>query len=336
MSSVPPPFALLGLIQGSMVTQAIYAAATLGIADELAAGPLTSGEVAERVEAHPDATHRLLRLLASYGIFAERTDGCFELTPMADALRTDSPMSMRRIALLMGHPIHWEDWSHFTETVRTGDPSLPKHRGMSAWEYFGANPEYAGVFFGGMGNLSELETQPVVAAYDFSQFDRIVDVGGGVGTLLSAILGEAQNTKGVLFAPGSVEDAQALLEQNGVADRCTIEPGSFLDSNIPTGGDAYILKHIVHDWPEAQALDILRNVRAAMGPKGKLLLMEFVLPEGNAPHSGKLVDLWLMLLVGGKERTAAQYTALLAGAGFRLTGVTETAAGLAIVEAEPV
>jgi len=242
---------------------------------------------------------------------------------------------MRRIALLMGHPIHWEDWSHFLESVRTGEPSLPRTRGMSAWEYFGTNPEYAGVFFAGMGNLSELETEPVSAALDYSRFGRIVDVGGGSGALLAAILQRTPGSSGVVFAPTSVDDAQKVLAGAGVADRCTIEEGNFLES-APAGGDAYILKHIVHDWPPEQVVHILKNVRAAIGPRGRLLLMENVLPEGNEPHPGKLVDLWLMLLVGGKERTADEYQDVLQQAGFRITSITPTAAGLAVVEAEPV
>lgn len=333
--AVPPPLALLDHIQGAMVTQAIHAAAKLGIADVLEDGPLTVDEIADRVSANPETTYRLLRLLASYSIFAQNDDGRFELTPMADALRSEAPLSMRRIALLMGHPIHWEDWSHFTESVQTGEPSLPKYRGKSAWEYFMSNPEYGAVFGQGMANLSELETDAVVGAYDYSQFDKIVDVGGGIGVLLARILTEATTSKGVLFAPPPGPDAQRVLESSGVADRCTIENGSLFEG-IPAGGDAYILKHIVHDWPEPQAVQILKAVREAISPKGKLLVMEFVLSEGTAPHPGKLVDLWLMLLVGGKERTANEYSELLQKAGFRLTGVTETSSPISIVEAEPV
>ncbi|WP_428965041.1 methyltransferase [Micromonospora fluostatini] len=335
MSSIPAPFALLNLVQGAMVSQALYAAATLGIADELADGPLAPEEIGKRVDADPESTYRLLRVLAAYGVFAEREDKTFELTPMADALRTDAPLSMRRIARLMGHPTHWEDWGHFLEAVRTGEPSLPKVRGMSAWEYFGANPEYAQVFFAGMGNLSDLETVPVSQGYDYSPFGRIVDVGGGSGALLAAILERTPQASGVVFAPSSVEAAQQVLAQAGVADRCTIEEGSFLES-APAGGDAYILKHIVHDWPHEQAVAILRNVRSVIGPQGKLLLMESVVPEGNTPHSSKLVDLWLLLLVGGRERTEAEYRKLLSDAGFALSKITETPAGVAIIEADPV
>lgn len=334
MSSVPPPLELLEQIQGSILTQAIYVAAELGIADRLADGPLTAAQIAERVQAHPEATYRLLRLLASYSIFAERDDGRFELTPKADALRSDSPMSMRQIAVLMGHPIHWEDWSRLDESVRTGEPSMPKHRGMSAWDYFQANPEYGAVFFSGMGNMSDLETEPVVAGYDYSRFGKIVDVGAGRGTLLAAILRQAPSAKGVAFAIPSAEDARQVLDQAGVADRCTVEEGSFLDG-VPAGGDAYLLKHIVHDLPEPETLTVLKNIRKAINPKGRLLLAEFVLGKGNDPHPGKLVDLWLMLLVGGKERTAEQYADLFAAAGFRLTRVVPTASPLSIVEAEP-
>ncbi len=334
MPPVPAPFALLDLVQGAMVTQAVCAAAQLGIADTLGGGPLPAEEIAMQVGADPDATYRLLRLLASRSVFAERDDGRFELTPMAEALRSGDPMSMRRIALLMAHPIHWEDWGHFLESVQTGQPILPKYRGMSAWEYFGANPDYAGVFFAGMGNLSDLETEPVAAAGDYARFSKIVDVGGGNGALLSAILARATGAKGVLFAPSSAEAAQQVLEQAGTADRCTIETGSFLET-VPSGGDVYILKHIVHDWPDARALDILANVRKAISPKGTLQIVEFVLPEGNAPHPGKLVDMWLMLLVGGKERTGAQYSQLLARAGFRLTRIVPTESAISIVEAQP-
>jgi hypothetical protein len=317
-----------------MVTQAVYAAAQLGIADTLTEGPLTADEIAKKVDAHPEMTYRLMRMLAGYSLFAQRDDERFELDTLGEFLRSDSPMSVRPFALLMGHPVHWEDWAHFTETVRTGEPAIPKLRGMSTWEYVGSNPEYGAIFGRGMGNLSTLETESVLAAYDFTRFNKIVDVGGGLGMLLAAILGKATGATGVLSAPPSVEAAQAVLQQAGVADRCTIESASFLEA-IPPGGDAYLVKHVVHDWPEAEALQILNNIRAAISPKGKLLVMEFVLPEGEGPHHGNLTDLWLHLLVGGKERTAEQYRQLLASAGFRMMSVTKTDTPLSIIEAEP-
>ncbi|MGW1495710.1 methyltransferase [Streptomyces sp. NPDC002402] len=332
----PAPFALLELAQGSMVTQAIYVAAELRVADALEDGPLTVQELAREVDADPESLHRLLRLLAGYSIFAEQGDGRFRLTPMADALRENAPVSMRDIAVLMGHPIHWEDWGHLLDSVRTGEPSMPKLRGMGAFEYLEANPDYGKVFIGGMGAMSDTETLPIVAAYDFSRFGTIVDFCGGRGTLLAGILQRAAGARGILYDPRVDNNGAAdFLKEEGVADRCTIVGGGLFDAP-PAGHDAYILKHIVHDWPESQALEILKKVREAISPDGRLLLMEMVPPSsGNAPHAAKLVDLWLMLLVGGKERTQEQYAELLVAAGFRLERVVQTAAPISIVEARP-
>jgi SAM-dependent methyltransferase len=332
---VPAPVALVELAMGSFLTQAIHVAAQLRIADVLRHGPLPATEIARRVQADPDAVGRLLRLLASHRIFTERRDGTFAMTPMADALRSDAPYTVRDLAVLMGHPLHWEDWAHLIESVRTGEPNLPKLRGMGAFEYFEADPEYGAVFMAGMGNLSAMETDPVLAAYDFSRYRTVVDVGGGGGALLAGILARATTTRGVLFDSRAEQfGAGELLREAGVADRCTIDAGGLFDPVTP-GADAYVLKHIVHDWPREQALEILRNVRKAILPGGRVLLLEFVSPEGNRPHPAKLVDLWLMLLVGGRERTAAQYSELLADAGFELTGVVPTASALSVVEARP-
>jgi O-methyltransferase domain/Dimerisation domain len=329
------PLALLELIQGSVVTQSIYVAAKLGIADALGDESLTAPEIARRVDANPEGIYRLLRLLSSYSIFTEQTDGRFTSTPMAGALRSDSPSSLRGMALLMGDPTHWEDWSGLASTVQTGEASMPKLRGMGAFEYLAANPEFAAVFFQGMGNLSDLETDPVAEAYDFSRFGTIVDVGGGLGALLAAILKRASDSRGVLFTDvPAISGAAAILKEAGVADRCTIEGGSIFEP-VPEGGDAYLLKHIVHDWPEAKAVEILKNIRHSISDDGTLFLMEFVLPEGNVKHVGKLVDLWLMLLVNGKERTPAQYAELLSSAGFRLSQVVPTASSVSIIEARP-
>ncbi|MEV0530009.1 methyltransferase [Streptomyces sp. NPDC050439] len=330
----PPPFALLEVVMGSMVTQSIYVAAKLDIAGTLADGPLRPAQIAERVEANEDAVARLLRLLAAHQIFEQQPDGAYALTPMADALRADHPMSMRDIALLMGHPIHWEDWAHLLEAVVTGEPSLPKLRGMGAFEYLTKNAEYGEVFMKGMGAMSETETWPILAAYDFSGFDTVVDFCGGRGSLIAGILQQAPHISGVLSDPRVEGNGAAeFLAAQGVDGRCkTVAADMF--APVVEGGDAYVLKHIVHDWPEEQVLQILGNVRAAMKPGGKLLLIEMVPPEtGNDPHSGKLVDMWLMLLVGGKERTASQYADLVARAGFKMERVVETAAAVSVVEA---
>ncbi|MGF1428689.1 methyltransferase [Kitasatospora sp. LaBMicrA B282] len=330
----PPPFALLELAMGSMITQALYVAAKLSVAEALADGPLPIEELAGKVGAHAEALGRTLRLLAANGVFERQADGRWALTPMADALRADHPVTMRDLAVLMGHPAHWDEWNGFVDSVVTGEPSLPKRRGASAFEYFMQDQEYGAAFIGGMGNMSVTETEPVVAAYDFSQFGTVVDFCGGNGGLLAGILKSAPTTKGILSDPRvGFNGAGEYLAAQGVADRTEITDGDMF-APVVEGGDAYVLKHIVHDWPQEQALQILRNIRAACKPGAKLLLVEMVVPEeGNEPHSGKLVDLWLLLLVGGKERNPAQYAELVAEAGFKLERVVETAAAVSIVEA---
>jgi hypothetical protein len=327
--------ALLELIQGAVVTQAIHVAASLRVADALSDGSLTSTEIAERVGADPEAVHRLLRLLSGYSVFAQESDDRFKLTPMADALRADAPDSMRGIALLMGHPTLWEEWVHLVTSVRTGEANMPKLRGMHPFEYIAANPEYGMAFGYGMACLSGVETAPVLAAYDFSRFRKVVDVGGGRGALLAGILRQAADAHGILFdSPHGTTGADSVLAEAGVADRCTIQNGSYFEG-VPSGGDAYLLKHTVHDFPEPMSLQILRNIRDAISPDGTLLVMEYVLTEENTKHVGNIFDMWLMLLLDGKERTQPQYAALLAAAGFRLNRIVPTTSPVSIIEALP-
>lgn len=328
-------FSLLDLIQGSVITQAIHIAAKLNIADVLSDGPLAAGEIAERVGSDPEATHRLLRMLSGFSVFSEQPDGRFTLTPMADTLRTDAPDSMHGMAVLMGHPLLWEDWGHLTESIRTGEASLPQLRGMSGYEFLTANPDYAAVFFQGMGSISRTETDPILTAYDFSRFHKIVDVGGGRGTLLAGILKQASNTQGILYdSPFATADAGPVLEEAGVSGRCVIENGTYFD-RLPTGADAYVLKHILHDFPESECLAILKNIRGSIAADGSMLVVEYVLPGNNERHIGNIIDLWLLLLLGAKERTQAQYSELFAKAGFRLTKVVPTGGPVSIIEAVP-
>lgn len=329
-------FSLLDLMQGSVLTQAIAVAAKLGIADVLGDGPLPADEIAERVGADPEATHRLLRLLSGYSVFAAAPDGRFDLTPMADALRDGAPDSMRAMAVLMGHPFLWEDWGHLLDSVRTGEASLPQLRGMSAFDFFMANPEYAAVFFQGFGNISQAETDPVLAAYDFSQFRTIVDVMGGRGTLLAGILSKAPSSRGVLFdREAATADAPRVFGEAGVGGRVTISSGTYFDK-LPAGADAYVIKHILHDFKEPEAVALLKNVREAIAPDGKLLMIEFVLGADNERHIGNAIDLWLLLLLGARERTLPQYTELFAKAGLKVTGAVPTTSPVSIVEAVPV
>ncbi|MFJ9821230.1 methyltransferase [Streptomyces sp. NPDC101151] len=342
MSAIPEvrdqsaAYALLDLIQGAVITQAISVAAKLGIADVLRDGPLPAEEIAKRVGSDPDATYRLLRALSGYAVFAVQPDGRFRLTPIGDALREDAPDSMRPMAMLMGHPLLREEWGHLLSSVGTGEPNLPKLRGMGAYDFFMANPEYAPVFFQAFGGLSLSETDPVLAAYDFSRFGTIVDVVGGRGNLLAGILSQAPESRGVLYdSEQATVDSPSLFAETGVGERVTIETGGHFDK-LPAGGDAYVVKHIIHDFTESDCLTFLKNVREAISPDGKLLVIEYVLDGNNERHLGNIIDLWLLLMLGARERTQAQYTELFAKAGLKVTRVIPTTAPISIIEAIPV
>ncbi|MFI9808933.1 methyltransferase [Streptomyces sp. NPDC052301] len=329
-------YALLNIIQGAVITQAIFVVAKLGVADVLTDGPLSARDIAQRVGSDPKATHRILRALAGHGVFAVRPDGRYENTALSEKLREDAPDSMRGFGLLMGHPLLWEEFGHLITTVQTGEANLPKLRGKGALDFFHATPEYAAVFFQAFGQLSESETDPILAAYDFSQFGTVVDVVAGRGNLLAGILKQAPDVKGVLYdSEIATVDSQAYFEAAGVADRLTITHGGYLDK-LPAGGDAYLFKHIIHDFSEEDAVTALRNAREAIGPDGKLLVIEYVLPENNENHLGHTIDLWLMLMLGAQDRTLAEYTELFAKAGFKVTRAVPTSAPISIIEAIPV
>ncbi|CDO89273.1 hydroxyneurosporene-O-methyltransferase [Mycobacterium triplex] len=332
----PPPAVMLELILNAWVAQAITTAADLGVADALAAGPLSGEQLADRVGADADALRRLLRALIGIGIFRRRGDGRYALTPLAAALRTDAPVSMAGMARWVGSPQHREHWSHLTDAVRTGNPVLPELRGKPAFEYLIDEAELGAIFNSAMTNISEFATVPLTAACDFSAFGTIVDVGGGHGRLLAAILQTAPNSRGVLFdLPEVVADAGELFRKHGVDDRVRIEEGSFFES-APAGGDAYVLKNIIHDWPEQDAIRILANVRAAARTGARILLCEFVIPDHDRDFHGKWVDLEMLVVAGARERTVDEYGELFDRAGFRLNRVVDTVSPLSIIEATAV
>lgn len=329
----PSSVNVLELATGSWVTQALYTATKLGIPDALAGGPLTIEEIAGKVGADADATQRLMRALASKSVFNERTDGRFELTAMSEPLRSDAQQSVRALVLMIGHPAHWEHWGGLLYSVQTGKSSLEHLRGMTAFDFLGQDEDAGQVFHDAMTVTSEMVIEPVLAAYDFGPFRTVVDVGGGRGKLLAAILHQAPEARGVLFELQSViPGACDLLVDEGVADRVNAVAGDFFES-VPAGADAYVLKNIVHDWPEEKALEILRNVRNAMAPDGRVLLIEAVIPEGNGDHVSKWVDLEMLIQTSGRERTAAQYADLLRRAGLEMTCVVPTIGPASIVEA---
>lgn len=324
---------MLELLLGAWLAQTITAVAELGVADALAGGPLPIEELARRVGADPDALRRALRALIGKGVFAQRDDGRYELTPIADVLRSDAPASLAAVARWAGTSTEREHWSLLTDTIRTGASCVPALRGKSYFDYLRDQPELSRAFNEAMASLSSYVEGPLIEAYDFTPYRTVVDVAGGHGRLLAAILESAPDAHGVLFdLPDVVAEAEPLLAKLSVAQRVRLARGSFFEE-IPAGGDAYVLKHIIHDWPDDAALQILRNVRRAAATGAALLLVETVIPEDDSEFLGKVVDMEMLLFNEGRERTASEYRLLLDRAGFEMVRIVDTTTDFSIVEA---
>ena len=336
MTEAPPPhMQLIQMSMGYWVSRILFVAAKLELADRLADGPRSSAELAPETGMNARALHRLMRTLASLGVLTERDGGKFALTPLGEALRKNAPGSAHASVLTLAGNLFWRAWEEILYSVETGKTAFEKVHGMPAFDYLAQHPDEASLFSETMVGLHGPETPAVAAAYDFSGVQTLVDVGGATGNMLAAVLSRHPGIRGVLFdLPHVVRDAPALLKKSGVSDRVSIESGSFFDS-VPKGGDAYILSHIIHDWSEAQCLTILGNCRRAMGSGGRLLIVEMVLPPGDTPHPGKLLDITMLTMPGGEERTSAEYEGLLAKAGFRLQRVVPTESAVSVVEAFP-
>lgn len=331
---VPTPVMLLRMMTGYWVSKALNVSAELGVADLLRDGPRTSDELAAACGAHPPTLYRLLRALSSVGVFAEGEERRFALTPLAELLRSDVPGSMRALARMYGSE-QYRAWDGLLDSVRTGEPAFDRTFGASYFDYLGRNPEAGAVFNEAMTGWTTQVTDAVVAAYEFVGMNTVVDVGGGHGLLLATILRAHPAMRGVLFdLPQVIAGARPLLEAAGVADRCAAVGGDFFAS-VPDGGETYILAQILHDWDDERCRVILENCRRAMRPEGKLLVVEQVLPPANEPAFGKWLDLHMLVLLTGRERTEAEYRALLRASGFELTGVIPTSSGAGIVEAIP-
>jgi hypothetical protein len=323
------------MLYGAMITQLIAVAAQLGLADLLREEAKSSAELAQAVSAHPQTLYRILRALASVGIFAEDQAQRFHLTPMAELLRTEVPGSLRALAILRGADWFWHAESALLYSVRTGQSAFQHVHGVDPFTFYSQHAEAAACFQAAMTSASGHEVAAILAAYDFAGMATMVDVGGGHGALLAALLQAYPDMRGILFdRPAVVEHAQGLLVAAGVADRCTRVAGDFFHT-VPSGGDAYLLKRVLHDWPDAQARAILCQCRQVMVAHSRLLLMERVLPAGNTPALGKLADIAMLIQYGGLERTEAEYRGLLDATGFRLRRLVETEESLSIIESVP-
>lgn len=317
---------------GSWITQGISVAAELGIADLLAGGPRTVTELAEETNTHGESLYRLLRALAGVGVFAQDAQIRFSLTPLSQLLRSDAPLSQRAFATMMGSEF-CQAWGELLFSVRTGEPGFNKRYRAPFFQYMTNHPERHRIYDAAMAGIHGSETGPVLDAYDFSAFRTIADIGGGNGTALADMLKRLPEVHGILFDLPSVADhARPVMAELGLSERCRVEGGDFFAA-VPTGADAYVLRHIIHDWQDDDAITILRHCQEALNPGGKVLVVEMVIPPGGEPSFGKWLDL-MMLLVDGRERTQAEYDQLFCAAGLKLNRVIPTASDVSIVEGE--
>jgi hypothetical protein len=331
MARLAPHQKLDQMMSGYWISQAIYAAAKFGIADLLKDGPQTVTELSTATSTNADALYRVLRALASVGIFAEGKPRKFSLTPLSEPLRGDVPDSKRALALMMGDE-QFRAWSEIEYSVQTGKTGFEKVYGQPIFDYLGEHPDKAQIFDAAMTGVHGRESNALVGAYDFSGIGVLADIGGGNGSQLSAVLEKHTDMQGILFdLPHVVERAKEHVEAKGVSDRCQFIGGSFFES-APKGADAYMMRHIIHDWDDEKSLTILRNCHQAMPDDAKLLVVESVIPVGNDPFGGKLLDLVMLLIPGGKERTENEYRILFEQAGFQLTKIVRTSTEISIIE----
>lgn len=330
---LPPHAQLVQMGTAHWVSHILYVAAKLSLADHLAKRPTRADDLAAVTHTHAPSLGRFLRTLGHLGLVTEDDAGRFTPTPLGAALRNGAPGSARAAILTLASPIMTQGWGYLLESVQTGKPGLEQVMGMPIFDWLAKYPEEASLFSETMVSFHGAEPSAVAAAYDFSGMRTIVDVGGATGNLLAAILSQYPNPRGILYdLPHVVRDAPAFLRSCGVAHRVTIESGSFFD-RVPTGCDAYLLSHIIHDWTEAQCLTILSHCRRALTPAGHVLIIEMVLPDGNTPHPGKMLDMMMLVGPGGQERTIPEYRQLLDMADLRLTRVVPTNSAVSIVEA---
>jgi len=335
VNEISPKQQLMQLITGMWISQALYAAAKLSIADHLESGPQSATELADKAGCHAGALHRLLRALASIGVFAELEGKRFSLTPLGDCLRINSPDSARNSAILISE-IFYQAWGEILSSVETGETAFAKVHGLPLFEYLAANPNQAKVFDAGMVSWMKEEADAIVDAYDWPENAKVVDVGGGSGGLLLTLLHHYPHLEGVIFdLPEVIERIEALDNAQETYAACKLEGGDFFIS-VPKEADIYLLRNIIHDWADDDAVKILGNCREASHPDSKVLLLEYVIPPGNEPFGGKWLDLMMLVGPGGQERDEIEYGELLSAAGLRINRVIPTATEMSIVEAQPV
>jgi len=330
-----PQGVILDLVVGFWSACAVATTARLGIADRLARGPRTAAELAAELGLDADALFRLLRAVSSLGVLSREGAARFGLTAVGELLRSDVPGSQRALIASELDTAHYLPWGRLEESVRTGRPVFEKVFSMKTWEYYrDRSPAEGRLFSANMTAMSQIETRGILAAYSFEEARCIVDVGGAHGAFLAAALQQAQTARGILFDQTQVvAEAGPVLRRFGVADRVRCVAGDFF-GELPQAGDVYLLKHVLHDWGDEDCVRILSRVREAMAPEGRVVVAELPLPqEGAATPMGVMLDLNMLVMLGGRERTAAEYAVLFEQAGLRLSRVVPTAAPIALIEA---
>ena len=329
---------LFQLALGFIPAISVNVVAKLSIAEQLSAGPRTAEELARVCNVNPDGLYRLMRAVASVGVFRELEHGRFEQTPISDLLRADHPQTLRPFVMFFPDPLHFRCYANLMHSVQTGQSSVKPTLGKELFEYLADHPEDSAIFNAAMVNLTHMFIPAVLEAYDFRETQVLADIGGGHGSVVASILQKYPLMKGILFdIEHVVRGAGSYLQSMGVSNRCTVVGGDFFKS-IPDGADTYIMKNIIHDWYDEKSIAIIRNIRQALGDRrgGKLLLLEFVVTPGNEPHLAKWADIEMLAMPGGKERTEREYAELFAKSGFRLNRVVPTQAPSSVIEAVPV
>ncbi|MET8827915.1 methyltransferase [Streptomyces sp. NPDC004610] len=333
---VPAPVRMYEMLYSSLVSQLILAVAELGVADAIGDEVRHVDDIAERTGTHPAALYRGLRALASVGVFTEVEPETFGLTPLAATLRSDVPGSMRDLARYVGLPERQQSFGALAHSLRTGRPSFDHVHGSDFWTYIAAHPERGDLFNRAMASMSVMVNSSVLDIYDLSDARRLVDVGGGHGQLVGALLQRYPQLTGVVYdLPRVVPEARTVLAELGVAERAECVGGDFLLS-VPEGADTYVLSWTLHDWDDEDAVTILRNIRRALGDSGRLIVIDEVLPEGDTPHFGKFEDIVMLSLLTGQVRTEAQFATLFEKAGFRHLETLPTRSPTSLVVAVPV
>jgi hypothetical protein len=325
---------ILDLISGMWAARAVGAFARLGIADQLAEGPRTASELAPALRADETALYRLMRAVVSIGVLTSKSGGRFGLTAFGRCLRSGVPGTMRAAIASEVDTVHWACWGQLDDCLRTGKPAFEKVFGLAnPWDYYrDQNPDEGRLFSENMTAQSGAEVQAVLRAYSFKGARRVVDVGGSHGAFLAAVLKRVPQAQGVLFdQPDVIAHAHQALSELGVAARIERVGGNFFES-VPAGGDLYLLKHILHDWSDAECVRILHCVREAMTPGARVAVVEMPLLEAGGAPFASLLDINMLVCLTGKERTATEYSELFRRAGLKMTGVTPTQSPIAVIE----